>query len=364
MMPSKRISACAAALVIVVSSGSLCEAQIDVRLSIKYILDADGNRPSGFYADQQNIRDVIDASNQAMQRWERGHRWVIVGEIGEVSETTAPGSSQFFELTGSVTNLDLEDAAEADPSGYLWRYDAVNVYIVNCCAAAGTIASNPPDAGYRIVFFSANLNTSSTDPDQHARQIIWTHELGHYFDLYHPWGDDHVADTRVDASPFQCNGAFSCTPGGSDECCCSQKVINLTNKAAAEGWTQQEFEDIRFNVMGYNGATDCVGLGEDMITIDSMRLTDGQLDRWTDATRRYRFSDVSGLTYFVDWQNSTAPFNGYSTDPYRTIADGIAAASPGGGDIVLARTGSYPENLTVTKRVTLRADRASVVIGG
>jgi len=358
-MPSRRRFSGALALMAVTWSSSLCTAQIDVRLSIKYILDANGNRPTGFYATEQNIRDVIDASNRAMERWGRGYRWVIDGPIGEVSEATAPGSSQFFELTGGVTNWDLEDAAEANPGGYLWRYDAVNVYIVNCCAAAGTIASNPQDAGYRIVFFSANVNGS--DPD--ARQIIWTHELGHYFDLYHPWGEDYVADTRVDANPNQCIGAFSCTPGGSDECCCSQKVVNLTNKAAAEGWTQQEFEDIRYNVMGYNGATDCVALGEDMITIDNMRLTHGQLDRWTNSTRRYRSSDVSGLTFFVDWRNTTSPFNGYSTDPYQAIADGIAAANPGGGDIVLARSGFYPENLMVTKRVTLRANQGSVFVG-
>ncbi len=358
-MPSRQMLSGAVALVVVISTGSLVEAQIDVRLSIKYILDAAGHRPQGYYADEQNIRDVIDAGNRAMQRWERGYRWVIVGDIGEVSESTAPGSSQFFELRDGVTNWDLEDAAEANPSGYLWRYDAVNVYIVNCCAAAGTIASNPQDAGYRIVYFSANVNGS--DPD--ARQIIWTHEPGHYFDLYHPWGEDYVADTRVDADPNQCIGAFSCTPGGTDECCCSRKIDNLTAKAAAEGWTQQEFEDIRYNVMGYNGATDCVALGEEMITIDNMRLTQGQLDRWTDATRRYRYSDVSGFTYFVDWRSNAPPFSGYSYDPYQTVEAGINRANQDGGDIVLVRTGTYPENLQVTKRVTLRANRGAVVIG-
>jgi hypothetical protein len=351
------------AVLAAVLSGSPVVAQIQVRLSIKYILDANGNRPAGHYATEQNIRDVIDDSNEAMDRWGRGYRWVIVGPIGEVSETTAPGSSQFFELTGGVTNHDLEDAAEADPTGYIWRTDAVNVYIVNCCAAAGTIPSLASDSGYRVVFVSANVNTSATDSGQHARRIIWTHELGHYFDLYHPWGNDHVTDTRTDADPNQCIGAFSCTPGGSDECCCSQKVINLENKATSEGWTDQEFEDIRFNVMGYYGATDCVGLGEDMITIENMRLTDGQLDRWTDATRRYRASDVDGLTYFVDWRNTTAPYNGYSTDPHRTIANGIGAAGDGGGDIVLVRAGQYAENLTVTKPVTIRANRGSVVVG-
>lgn len=345
--------------------------EIDIRLSIKYILDAGNNRPSGQYATEQNVRDVIEETNRALRRWGRGYRYVILenaqGEFDEVSQNTVPGSSQFFSISPGSELGSLEAAAVANPTGYFWRTDAINVYIVNCCAAGAAIPSS--NTGERAVYFSADINRSSTDPGQHARQVIWAHELGHHFDLIHPWDGDGVSDTRDEPSPLQCSGStpcpegFPCSSGGSSECCCSLKVANLTARAASQGWTQQEFEDLRYNVMGYMAAVDCVCLGEEMVAIDNMRLSEGQLDRWTDATRRYHSNEVSGLTYFVDWRNTTSPYNGYSADPYRTVLDGVNAANTGGGKIVLIRDGSYNETLTIAAPVTLRSGSGIVSIG-
>jgi hypothetical protein len=53
---------------------------------------------------------------------------------------------------------------------------------------------------------------------------------------------------------------------------------------------------------------------------------------------------------------------GTSAFPFRTVADGIAAAID--GDIVLIRPGNYDEPRTYTKPVTLRATRGTVTIGG
>ena len=344
--------------------------EIDVRLSIKYILNNQYHRPTGFYATEQNIRDVIDATNRTMKRWGRGYRFVIVGNIEEVSETTAPGSSAFFVLDPNSELGTLEDAAVANPAGYFWRNDAVNVYIVNCCAAAAAIPSI--DVDRRAVYFSADVNNAPCDPGQNARQVVWSHELGHHFNLIHPWNNDGVVDTRPEPSPKQCFGspplpppcdAFPCTLGGSTECCCSTKVNNLFDAMQSGGWSQTDYDNLRYNVMGYMAAVDCVPLGEDMITIDTMRLTDGQLDRWTDATRQYHANEVSGLTYFVDQANTSAPFNGYSSDSYRTVADGVTAATQTTGNIALIRSGSYNETLTVTSPVTLRSSRGPVTIG-
>ena len=92
-------------------------------------------------------------------------------------------------------------------------------------------------------------------------------------------------------------------------------------------------------------------------------MTEGQLDRWTDATRRYHSGDVSGLTYFVNRSNVSPPFTGYSTDPFVTVADGIAKADPAGGDIVLIRAGTYSEAMAISKPLTLRASNGMVTIG-
>ncbi len=338
--------------------------EIDVRLSIKYILGADGVRPTGFYGTEQNVRDVITATNRAMQRWGRGYRFVIT-EFQDVTVSGAPGSAAFSTISPLDEIGMLEDAAEMDPVGYHWRTNATNIYIADCCAAAAAIPED--DVGREIVYFSADVNLSSTDPGQNARQTIWAHEIGHHFDLIHPWADDRVADTQSEPTPSQCTGpippqgTFPCALGGSDECCCSSKVANLLAAAQSNGWSQQEHDDLRYNVMGYMGAVDCALLGEDVITIDTMRLTDGQLDRWTDASRRHHADDTTGLTHFVDEQ-ATSPFNGYSGDPYLTVSDGLGAADSLGGDIVLIRAGTYVENLILDHPVTLRASRGAVIL--
>jgi hypothetical protein len=54
----------------------------------------------------------------------------------------------------------------------------------------------------------------------------------------------------------------------------------------------------------------------------------------------------------------------FTAGPARTVGGAVNAASAGGTDIVLIRPGNYPETLTVTKPVTLRATRAGGVTIG
>lgn len=351
-------------------AGSVSAQEIDIRLSIKYILDINNARPPGYFATEQNIIDTIDETNGAMRRFGRGYRFVIVGNIDEVREDQTPlsNSSDFFNIDQTDENLLLENAAKADPTGYHWRTDAVNIYVVNCCGGGATIPSNPHESGYGVVFMSSDNNYSPADPNRYSQKGSWLHELGHHFNLIHPWEpDDGVADTQVDSSPYQCQGtpppglSYPCNSGGASECCCSTKVDNLQAKALAETWTAAEYDNIRFNAMGYMGAPDCIALGEEMITFDNVILTQGQLDRFTDASRYYHPGDVSGVTYFVDGANTTAPFTGYSADPYPTVLDAFQVA--GFADIVAIRPGVYPENIRMDTPTTLRAVNGVVRIG-
>ncbi len=317
--------------------------EIDVRLSIKYILDSVGNRPPGTFSNETNLRNAFDqVNNRAMRRWNRGYRFVIT-EIQNIAD-----QSEYYNLTSDTLYRGLENEAEANPSAFFWRTNATNVFIVNSfinnAGGGAAIPSLASDAGYELVVFIANTNP----PD-----IIWPHELGHHFDLYHTFDfSDQVGDTRPDPNPFQCAQAFQCPMGGSMECCCATKVANLD--AVSGSWSPQEYNDIRFNTMSYHCNQ----------TLDNTRLTGGQLDRWTDATRRYHLGETTGVTYFVDRNNLTSPpYDGYSTDPHRTLAGGVAAANPAGGDIVLIRTGNYNEPMTITKPLTLRATRGTVNLG-
>ena len=313
------------------------------RLSVKYILDGSANPPMGLYSDPAEIETVITETNEMLQRRGRGYGYVVTEYQSVV------GFPQFYDLSSADADV-LEITAKANPVAFFWRTNATNIYIVN--STGSNFAAIPStDPGKEIVVMRASTNI----------ELNWAHELGHHNDLFHPFaGDDQVADTMPDPSPNQCTQPFGCQLGGSEECCCTTKIANLDAAALAGGWTQQQKDDLLYNLMGYFGATDCDPiLGHDF---DNVRLTAGQLDRWTDATRLYHSGEVTGLTWFVD---STAGVSGvgYSFQPFLTVAGGVAAADTGGGDIVLLRAGSYNESMTLTKPLVLRASGGSAFVG-
>ncbi len=55
---------------------------------------------------------------------------------------------------------------------------------------------------------------------------------------------------------------------------------------------------------------------------------------------------------------------GSSIDEFRFISDGVEWANNAGGDILLLRPGVYPENLTISKPLTIRATRVGPVFIG
>jgi hypothetical protein len=328
--------------------------EIVQRVSVKYILSGAGAMPAGEYSDSSVVKTAIDSTNYFLRRFGRGYRYELMPfEI-------VPGASQYFNLFDLHT---LENAAETDTVKYHWHANALNIYMVQSAsgsAAAAAIPSNPPDAGYRVMYWSCNQDTV-------YRNIGFPHEMGHHNDLYHPFetggpcADDCVSDTRPEPSPFQCTAAFACTTGGNQECCCSTKDFILALTAVSQGWTSIEVNNIRWNCMGYFGANDCHDAGLPF-TFSNMLFTDDQWDRWTDATRRYNSREVTGLTWFVDAAGNSSG-DGYSTGPFSTVQGGLSHASTAGTDIVMIRSGNYPGALTINQHVTLRACRGNAVLG-
>ena len=328
--------------------------EIDVLLSVKFIDDANGNRAPGNWDDEASIAMLVDDMNGVLDRMGRGYRYVLA-EVLDVCST--PGnpvcgsSAAFFDL-GPGEFKQLEQAAEAAPDVYHWRTWATNVYVVRSAHEGGglaPIASNPSDAGYELVVVTAG-----------AHATLWIHELGHHFDLHHTFGEDGVADTKSDPEST-CTVAFGCTNGGNLECCCPTKLANL----AAEGHSATDYHNLIYNIMSYYGALDCIGLILPAHDWPTILLTDGQLDRWSDATRKYSQlqGEVSGFTYFVDAAFAGSS-NGYSTNPYKTVASGLAVAAATPGNVLLVRGGTYAETLTLSAPVTLRAAVGPATIGG
>ena len=255
----------------------------------------------------------------------------------------------------------LEDVARSNSTQFLWRDDATNVFIVNSAPWGGAAAIPSSDYDkrdcegeghfYELVVITANMAST-----------LWPHELGHHNNLLHPFDtNDGVDDLRRD--PYKSSRT------------CAENVGVLQQTAREDNWKKHEYWDIIYNNMGYWCARPDGGYKEvdanfydtDVEAPDkslaTLRMTEGQLDRWTDATRRYHPGEVSGFTYFVNRSNTSPPFNGYSADPFPTVVDGVAAANPAGGDIVLIRAGTYEERMTISKPVTLRASCGIVTIG-
>src|SRR5882672_6702503 len=99
-------------------------AQIEWRVSVKFILDANGHRPSGGLIDtDQDVRDQIDAANRLIDPFGRGYRFALT-EIVNLS-----GYSAYFSTDRDTTSSNLTVIANNNPVSIAWRANALNFYV-------------------------------------------------------------------------------------------------------------------------------------------------------------------------------------------------------------------------------------------
>lgn len=312
-------------------------ADINWRVSVKFILSAGGNRPaSGNTNTDTEVQDQIDRANEIQLLHGRGYGYTLV-EIVDLA-----GLSQWYNAPVDVnTRDDLEAAALADKTTYAWRDDAINVYVLNTCA--GGYCSRTSANGIVVVGQCGNAN-------------LFAHELGHYFLLCHtqgcPCGDCDAGET----------GECNTVPGDDtiddtlpDLECWDQDDIALNafgllynNLTPAQ---QDQVDDSYRNVMSYHPYDG--GLKQ--------RFTPDQLDVSADASNGTRIAVATGLTRFVDLNGVVILQLGTSYLPFVSVANGLGAA--GNSDIVLIRPGNYDEQMVIDQHVCLRATRGNAVIG-
>lgn len=329
-----------------------CGQFIDISLSIKIVLNpADGTRPSG--VSDGDIDTMIGGMNDLMAGYLRGLRFRRVDpvrNVGGLGDLTGP--SRYYNvdfLRESATRAEMEEDAMASPVLYRWNPSAVNLYV------------NGATGGGYCAFPSEELIVVGGGSIRNFRLVL--HEIGHYFDLYHTQGrtcsccddcgspgNDEIDDTLPDWPCWDADGIANNAFG--------RPYRSLTPVQ------QRNVDDVFHNIMSYHngGCTDATST-----TLE--RLTEQQLDRWTDTMAVRRRHVISGITRFVDGNSVCAFPNGRSRcelvgGPFRTIRDSLASPSATGADIMIIRAGNYPEHFTLNRPITLRATRNGPVTLG
>ena len=340
-------------------AGSAASAQINVRLSVKAVLNpANGLRQSG--VSDLTFSNTVAGMNAMLQGYGRGYQIQWIGNalinIGGLGQYSA-GPSQYYsedfvnDPNGDTLKDQFEAEAIASPATYGWDASAVNVYIVQFGGANWNVCSFP---GHQILLVNGAAG--------YAAATTVLHEIGHYFNLSHTFNGRQ----NLNANNSTCTNGCSCAQfigGGNDavadtildhDCWTSQNDIangNYGNAYNALNAGQQAAVDrIWNNLMSYHGRQHTTTL-----------LTSDQLDRWTDSANTDRPAVRTGRTRFVDGSNGGAQ-TGTSGSPWKAVASGVLAANAG-TDIVLVRPGHYNEPMTINKAVMLRATRGDAVIG-
>lgn len=330
---------------------------ITIRLSYKVVLNpADGTRPPG--VRDADIDRAIATMNTLEQTYYRGYRFQRVDpviDIGGQGDLTGPSrwyDTDFFE-DGDAKDI-MEREALNSPALYSWNANAINLYITNLNNRCGGVCALPSNNDNLIIIAGCSDRDALTQ----------LHEIGHYFNLFHTQGDicgccesgesgechtepgdDFVDDTLPDLACWDRDGIANWT--------------YQTDYANLNSAQQELVNDVFLNVMSYHGSA----CGQNAVTT---RMTEGQLDRWTDTANDERRGVANGRTWFVG--TPTSGFgNGTSANPFLVVSSALSVANPQGGDIILLRPGAHrttllSNRLVLDKPLTLRATRAGAAI--
>lgn len=295
---------------------------VHARVSYKIVVPPGGSTQWG----GSRISDFHAEAAAVMARY-----GIILSAVEVAAVTDIFAVSQLFVLD-TANLVQIEAAAKANPGAYQWRFDAINVYLVDdFVQGIGGVCSFPTNPG-RQEFIAIQRRILNGG-------VGLAHEFGHYFNLKHtfqgtpgisncanpsPGGNtsgDDVSDTPID--PFDTNLSQS---------------QNRSLLRARYGFCTTEFEAIEKNVMSYY----------DGISESDAKLTRGQMTRMLNTARRYRSHVLVNPSPFADGLRITEL--GFQPSPWVEVtneSDSIFV-----GPVVLAnRTG--PVGFTIGSPVTV-----------
>ncbi len=371
-----------------VAAGAPASAQtIDWRVSVKFILDANGNRPADTFANKlatdAEVQAHIDYGNWVLARSGRGYRLRLTEIVNVANRSTWFNIDATGDGSDADTDPDpreLRDAALASfnsgPNAFRYDPAAINVYIVNGNSAGSCPCSVTSPVPGDLIVLSQGIN-----PDW-----VILHESAHFLGLRHTQNGER----ELNANGSVCTNGCACAVQVAGEDSIADTLPDHSCWSTADRIATNNFNGRRFaqltlpeqtlvnntlsNIMSYHGnfaAPRDPTTGAITGPADRSVLTSDQLDVMTDYSNGGRSYVASGRTWFVDRDNNSTipdgnsrsfevPLVGPVGGPFKAVADGVTQA--GANDIVLIRPGTYTDSTRFAKALTLRATRGNAVL--
>ncbi|HEU0008851.1 MAG TPA: hypothetical protein VFT34_03440 [Verrucomicrobiae bacterium] len=314
---------------------------ITVRLSVKFILQPDGTRPTaGDIGTIAGFDAELTRGNAILAATGRGYRLQADypgNNQGDIRPPVPAGESSdyWYSLNARSNRVTIEAAALASPIVWLWSPNAINIYVNN--SGSGQCS-----------FVGSGLSISLGN-DIGLGTVL--HEVGHFFNLSHT----HAGDPTCSGPPYLVADGDGLPVTIPDHNCLvdrdSLSMSNFQGRAysALNPSEQVQVNSSWLNVMSYHR--------EDQLLGD-------QMDIWTVNANGARLGFCSGRTWFVAIGGSDEATGATAESPFATILRALASvAHP--DDVVLLRTGTFtaPPGNTINTACSLGAAHGPVTIG-
>jgi hypothetical protein len=153
--------------------GAAARAEVPIRLSVKFILDATGSRPAlGLINTNDEVTAQVDLGNQILAAMGSEFRLELV-EIVDLA-----GVPDWYGAMPLQDIVDLRDEARDDPDAFAWRSESANVYVSGSSGSGAAILPTNDS------WFVNNANDIIL-VGQGLRTTTFIHEVGHLMNNEH-----------------------------------------------------------------------------------------------------------------------------------------------------------------------------------
>jgi hypothetical protein len=281
-------------------------AYVQVRISIKFIVNASGNRPvcCNLWTDGQ-INTEVDWGNKILGDNMSELRLDLLDLVD------LPGVSQWYTAVADLDGVNMNNlraAAINNPTLYRWRTDAVNIYI-NAGSGSAVSAYSPNND---IILMNQRCDNTPS---------CILHELGHSLNLRHT----HEAYGDLCADTIQDDKSWT-----RDQIAQNNFGKSYANLTAAE---QDQVNLVYNNVMSYH------------LNEPQLRFSACQKDRMSSQADDNRGWLLSREPLYVYSANSGTQSGRFQT-PYQTLQSAMDAGLS--GKVVVLEQGSYPVSTAIS----------------